>query len=128
MSLILSQPQAEAIYSAMCALKDSGNSYLRVCFDAPHGMRIAASSMIYGVIVSLHGEFDDPTSRAKEEELYYSQSAFATAYGLNSDEQESAPSSYACTFGQRNYGALDGEPQSAVAAAAGGLTQVAIER
>lgn len=82
--MILNQAQAEAVYSAMCALKDSGNSYLRVCFDAPHGMRIAASSMIYGVIVSLHGEFDDPTSRAKEEELYYSQSAFATAYGLNS--------------------------------------------
>ncbi len=93
MALILNQSQAEAVYSAMCALKKVGMR-INTCDDDL--VRVAEHPS--GVITVYHGD----TVR----EVHAGQSAFATAYGLD-------------------HG---GEPQSAVAAAAGGLTQTAIER
>lgn len=101
MALILNQPQAEAVYSAMCALNNVGGTLgganlslmpIGTCvtvFD--HGVEGIRVGKVYRGVL--------------ETEWHDNQSAFATAYGLNPDE-----------------------PQSAVAAAAGGLTQTAIER
>lgn len=105
MSLILNQAQAEAVYSAMCALNNVGHTFLRANFEAPHGRRINVSETCEGVAVRLHAYQGNPVEQIESGEDYDDQSAFATAYGLISDE-----------------------PQSAVAAAAGGLTQTAIER
>lgn len=91
-ALILNKSQAEAVYSAMCALNNVGG----FCGDLTlsGGLRV---QWLQSVTVR------DGLSGPREE--YPSQSAFATAYGLNSNEW-----------------------QSAVAAAAGGLTQTSIER
>ena len=98
MSLVLNKSQAEAVYSAMCALNNVGallSTFIRT--DS-------------GKFIEVHDNGDEITMWATEIELpgketHASQTAFATAYGLHSDE-----------------------PQSDVAAAAGGLTQTAIER
>ena len=89
---VLNQAQAEAAYSAMCALNNVGG----FCGDLilSEGLRV---QWLQSVTVR------DGLSGPREE--YPNQVAFATAYGLNSDEW-----------------------QSDVAAAAGGLTQTAIER
>ncbi len=92
--MILSKPQAEAVYSAMCALNNVGG-------------RISAQMGVSYVAENVDGEVCVEQGRGARDgcERYDNKAAFATAYGLNSDE-----------------------PQSAVAAAAGGLTQTAIER
>lgn len=94
MTKILNQAQAEAVYSAMCALNNIGGqlSQVRAGF-----VRVVEHGAGHFVVSDERGRL--------ESEVYDNQSAFATAYGLNSDE-----------------------PQSAVAAAADGLTQTAIER
>lgn len=87
--MILSKPQAEAVYSAMCAL----NNFSAQAFDDD----VLVKQQPSGFVTVLHGTV--------VREVYANQAAFATAYGMNPDEL-----------------------QSAVTAAAGGLTQVAIER
>lgn len=91
-ALILNQSQAEAVYSAMCALNNVGGFCGDITLSG--GLRV---QWLRSVTVR------DGLSGPREE--YPNQAAFATAYGLNSDEW-----------------------QSAVAAAAGGLAQTAIER
>lgn len=90
--MILTQAQAEAVYSAMCALNNVGG----ICGDLTlaEGLRVQ-----WLASVTVRDGLSGPS------EGYLNQAAFATAYGLNSDEW-----------------------QSDVAAAAGGLTQTAIER
>lgn len=94
--MILNQSQAEAVYSAMCALNNVGGRVLAV-LDDKLKVREAPRGSVH-VLELLAGEWEPC-------EYYETQGHFAWAYGLNSDE-----------------------PQSAVAAAAGGLTQTAIER
>lgn len=104
MSLILNKSQAEAVYSAMCALNNvSLNNGISVSF-----VGASCDSMVrYTVTENAAGEVEiteGPMPLCRTVEQYSDQNAFAAAYGLLSDE-----------------------PQSA-AAAAGGLTQTAIER
>ena len=96
---ILTQDQAEAVYSAMCALNNV-NALLSTFIRTDSGK-----------FIEVHDNGDEITLWSKEVELptketHTGQSAFAAAYGLDQD----------------------GKWQSAVAAAAGGLTQTAIER
>lgn len=96
--MILSRYQAEAVYSAMCA-QQSRDGFVEVTFDKGDAGQVVVSEWSLGVdVVSGY-------CRPAQQEHYGDRAAFAAAYGLNSDE-----------------------PQSAVAAAAGGLTQTAIER
>lgn len=88
--MILNQAQAEAVYSAMFALNNVNG---RIDAQMPSGRVVEGAN---GVILV--------TAFSKPSEDYSNQAAFATAYGLISDE-----------------------PQSDVAAAAGGLTQTACE-
>jgi len=101
MALILNQSQAEAVYSAMCALNNVGG---RV--QATFGDRASESVHAFEKDCGSVRVVQVRRYRVVLAENYPNQSAFATAYGLD-------------------HG---GEPQSAVAAAAGGITQTAIER
>ena len=73
---ILTKTQAEAVYSAMCALNNPGgrlDAFLEGCFHV--------RSMTDGrVIVHRVTGFAHPP--AAEPEIYADQAAFATAYGL----------------------------------------------
>lgn len=101
---ILTQPQAKAIYSAMCALNNVSLRFVAE-WEQVHDtgyypkrkeqfeVREQRDGSILVRILGCDGVG------------YPNQAAFAAAYGLNGDE-----------------------PQSDVAAAAGGLTQTAIER
>lgn len=97
--MILSPAQAKAVYSAMCALNNSGFASNRVTAhseeNAHWDVTVEWNNNSIAVYLGFIGSV----------ESYANQAAFATAYGLNSDEW-----------------------QSDVAAAAGGLTQTAIER
>ena len=95
---ILTQAQAEAVYSAMCALNNVG-AIAKDIRGIGSCRTLVLSEEWTGLVEIRRG------SRGPLLETYENQAAFATAYGLNSDE-----------------------PQSAVAAAAGGLAQTAIER
>ena len=100
--MILTQAQAEAVYSAMCALNNVGGR-LHARIKATPGALIHVNELPSGHMQLWPGDaVGNPTGPL---ESHHNQSAFATAYGLNSDEW-----------------------QSDVAAAAGGLTQTAIER
>lgn len=89
--MILTQAQAETIHNVMCALSCVSG---RIDAQLPTGRVVEGPNGV--ILVTAHGKpFED----------YADQAAFATAYGLHSDEW-----------------------QSDVAAAAGGLTQTAIER
>lgn len=97
--MILNKSQAEAVYSAMCALNNVGNTSgdVRILMDrAQNDIRVQWQDDV----VVRRGSLTGPR------EAYDDQSAFATAYGLDQG----------------------GEHHSAVAAAAGGLAQTAIER
>lgn len=65
---ILNQAQAEAVYSAMCALNNVGG-------------RIAANIGVINVYESIDG-WVQVTSPGLPTEVYATQSEFATAYGL----------------------------------------------
>lgn len=95
--MILNQSQAEAVYSVMCALNSVGATIGSISMHDEHGLAIAVHTTSNGMWMI--------KSARNTSEWHDNQSAFATAYGLNSDEW-----------------------QSDVAAAAGGLTQTAIER
>lgn len=79
---ILNKTQAEAVYSAMCALNNVSHTYLRTNFDAPHGNRISVHETGEGVAVRLHTFQGNPVEQIEGSEEYASQAAFATAYGL----------------------------------------------
>lgn len=102
MANILNQAQAEAVYSAMCALNNVGARLDAFLENAFHAREMADGRVVVHIVPNV----TFPGSHAAEPEIYADQTAFAAAYGLD-------------------HG---GEPQSAVAAAAGGLTQTAIER
>ena len=95
--MILNQAQAQAVYNAMCALNNVGArlSAHGIGYDAD-GFAISAEQSETG-LVSIGTGFA-PHAERKVLERHGGKNAFATAYGLNPDE-----------------------PQSAVAAAAGGL-------
>lgn len=70
--MILNQSQAEAVYSAMCALNNVGNVSSE--FNLPNDVWVqAAANGGVSIVPRTHG--------AKIEQ-YADQSAFATAYGL----------------------------------------------
>lgn len=103
--MILNQSQAEAVYTAMCALNNvsgtikvtlplgRGNATARDCIRVFEDDGMVKVNRIEDFVIDRH-------------EVYDNQAAFVTAYGLDHGD----------------------EAQSAVAAAAGGLTQTAIER
>lgn len=72
MARILNQAQAEAIYSAMCALNNVGGHL--------------ACELIDGTVVieksPLNPQVIQVSSNGRGDEFYESQAAFATAYGL----------------------------------------------
>lgn len=76
---ILNQSQAEAVYSAMCHLNNVGAVSPRINFPSKPGKRVAVEQRNDGrVIVTIFST----NQKDDEREDYYSQSAFATAYGL----------------------------------------------
>lgn len=85
MSLILTKPQAEAVYSAMCALNNAGGK-VDVTFGTPDdGINVyqykwRASGKVYVYRMSRGAVMGD--------ECYADQSAFAAAYGLQADGQK----------------------------------------
>lgn len=66
---ILTQAQAEAVYSAMCALNNVGG-----CIDCRIGYIRVNESAIAGILIM---------ARGKRTERHDNQAAFAAAYGLN---------------------------------------------
>lgn len=98
---ILSKAQAEAVYSAMCALNNVGARLDAFLENAFHAREMADGRVVVHIVPNV----TFPGSHAAEPEIYADQSASA-AYGLDHS----------------------GEYPNAVAAAAGGLTQTAIER
>lgn len=77
--MILNQSQAEAVYSAMCALNNVGARATRIAVPGKDGDDDAAvverpdgAVVVLGILGSI--PFD--------EEIHASQSAFAAAYGL----------------------------------------------
>lgn len=96
MTRILTQAQAEAVHSAMCAMHSAGGQLSKVrAGQHAHAIEHGAGHI---VISDERGHV--------ESEVYDDPSAFAAAYGLDRGD----------------------EWPSDVAAAAGGLTQTAIER
>ena len=96
MSKILTQAQAEAVYSAMCALTNVGGT-------------VKVTLPIHALPVATSGEYiraweDDGHIQVvrcvrhtrEADEFYENQAAFATAYDLDQDE---ALSSYSGMFG-----------------------------
>lgn len=156
MALILNQSQAEAVYSAMCALNEvSHTAGVQVSFvgygdDDEGPSRITVVEDAGGHVEVIQG----PTPHPIAVERHANQSALASAYGLSlygADPLQGAANwlveahpgietsalagklSIGYNRAKRlhdatSYGLNPDEPQSAVAAAAGGLTQVAIER
>lgn len=139
MHLILNQSQAEAVYSAMCELNNvSARLDTFIEAESIHCREISGGRVV------IHKTPESPALVVSEE--YPDQSAFATAYGLdtgNSRQDIPRCRTEACVNenavgepcrsckGSSNFHPWDdhgGEHQSAVAAAAGGLTQTAIER
>ena len=67
--MILNQAQAEAVYSAMCALNNVDGTVGTIRF------RLAWVQTDFSGEIAVHGTTDD--------EVYPNQAAFATAYGLS---------------------------------------------
>ena len=96
MPLILSQPQAESVYSAMCALNNVGNEQFRASFAGRPGRRSAGDSHIDIVggesarCLGVAGAWPirvttgcDADVEDNYTERYADQAAFAASYGLN---------------------------------------------
>lgn len=78
MTKILNKSQAEAVYTAMCALN---NVVARV--DAFLDKVFHAREMADGrVVINIVPNVTFPGSHGADPEIYANQSAFATAYGL----------------------------------------------
>ncbi|MDR2333709.1 MAG: hypothetical protein LBE61_09515 [Burkholderiaceae bacterium] len=95
MSLILTQPQAEAVYSAMCALNSVGGS-INASFESAAitvtGLRKGGFSVIRHRVPN-----GFPFSGSQQED-YADQSAFAAVYGLISAEAK-AGDEQTCAMG-----------------------------
>lgn len=78
--MILSQAQAEAVYSAMCALNNIG---ARIDTKVPMGGGIG-TRVWEGIAghVLVDGEFRGEPTAGLNRETYSDQAAFAAAYGL----------------------------------------------
>lgn len=146
--MILSKPQAEAVYSAMCALNTAGVSRFSAIIPGKDSDGRSTSTEVSrvwggGIVAEITGYNLD------RRECHADQSAFATAYGLgHGGDKNAAALEQIARLGREGtrdgqiirdamteiaekataYGLSSDEPQSDVAAAAGGLTQVAIER
>lgn len=80
MPLILNKSQAEAVYSAMCALNNVSG-----IFDAKFQKYVGERIGIIVVQAAWDGEVfikSDVFEMAQQSELYTDQNAFAEAYGL----------------------------------------------
>jgi hypothetical protein len=75
---LLTQAQAEAVYSAMCALNNVGGK-VKAEFDNPKGYHTAVFENAFKYVTVVESYFHRKTN----EEAYTSQAAFAEAYGLN---------------------------------------------
>lgn len=73
--MILNQSQAEAVYSAMCALNNVGNVRLDAFLENHFHAREMSDGRIVVHAASTPGYIAQP-------EIYADQAAFATAYGL----------------------------------------------
>lgn len=154
--MILNKAQAEAVYSAMCALNNVSHtagvqvSLVTYDDDAEEPRRVTVVEDAGGHVEVIQG----PTPHPIAVERHANQSALASAYGLSlygADPLqgaanwliESHPGIETSALAGKlyigynrakrlhdatSYGLNPDEPQSAVAAAAGGLTQVAIDR
>ena len=71
MNLILTKPQAEAVYNAMCALNNVG-----MLLDATQTGTWVFQNASGNIIISAY---------AKPTEQYYNQCEFALAYGIDID-------------------------------------------
>lgn len=72
MALILNQSQAEAVYSAMCAMNEVGGKIDRIDLE---GSEVRVRENTAGRVFV--------ESMERGEEAYFDQSDFATAYGLD---------------------------------------------
>lgn len=79
---ILTQAQAEAVYSAMCALNNVSHTYFRTNFGAPNDKRISVAEVDEGISIKLYAFQGNPVEQTEAEEVYDNQADFATAYGL----------------------------------------------
>lgn len=78
-SLILNPSQAEAIYSAMCALNNVDGGGVLDMADEKETSRVRFYD--YGMVVV--SRINNITHAVLTQETYPNQSVFATAYGLN---------------------------------------------
>lgn len=79
-NLILNQSQAEAVYSAMCALNNVSGR-IDASMPAGGGTGARVRETIDGSIL-VAGEFRGEAHGGPWKEIYADQNAFATAYGL----------------------------------------------
>lgn len=135
---ILTKAQAEAVYNAMCALNKVG-AMIRASVPVDDATWVHIEECADTGQITL-------TRCLRRVACHSNQAAFAAAYGLDtgaSSQELPRCRTEACVHenavgdpcrsckGSSNFQPWDdhgGEPQSAVAAAAGGLTQTAIER
>lgn len=75
---ILNKAQAEAVYSAMCAINNVSGSIDKIMLPAPY----------YVISVVAYGDEIIVRQGLRDMEKYANQAAFAAAYGLNADEPE----------------------------------------
>jgi hypothetical protein len=118
MSLILNQAQAEAVYSAMCALNNvnAGRS-IALAFNVTEDQRISVREFVDTREVHIGLELQAVTFKS---EHHADQSAFAAAYGLGAadtdvdvDEMAKDAVSGACLFIQNRLGVKDGDVAAA---------------
>jgi myo-inositol-hexaphosphate 3-phosphohydrolase len=80
--MILNQAQAEAVYSAMCALNNVASTRFAASFETLSGKSIRVAESSEGVSVALFAFQGNPSQQLEAIEDYPAQSDFAAAYGL----------------------------------------------
>lgn len=91
-ALILTPAQAEAVYSAMCALNNVGARIDAFLEGAFHAREMADGRVVVHIVPNV----TFPGSHAAEPEIYPNQSAFATAYGLEPAQRHYAVTGRIC--------------------------------
>lgn len=93
---ILTQAQAEAVYSAMCALNNVCGTIGEISMPAHRVKgRVAVSEATSGEIAVRHLEFaGNPVEQCVTEERYADQNAFAAAYGLDHGGEPQSAAAY----------------------------------
>lgn len=94
--MILNQAQAEAVYSAMCALNSVGATIGSISMHDEQGLAIAVHTTSNGMWMI--------KSARKTSEWHDNQSAFATAYGLNIKEAPAEPAAHPQCIGGDDCG------------------------